>query len=236
MTLQIIPEAALREAQALALWRNYWSPGGLELTHSTAVAMHLDPGSRVLDAGCGSGESSLYLLDALGWNVLAVDGDDFGLSLARDKAKQTGHKLETLKADLLALPLANESFDGIFSQGTTFMFGDQRPVLFQEFHRLLKQDGRLGIGEPMLIQPGYSGVHKDMVTLEETIVALTTAGFSIEQAALHPDGARMWDEFHKPHFNPDGSIRRKELADLVRDWQGGGHEFLGIGVVIASKR
>lgn len=233
--LPLISTEALRTAEKLALWRNYWSPGGLELTHSVALAMNLPTGSHVLDAGCGSGESSYYLQDTLGWNVLAADQGSFGLKLAEDKFKHVGLTLRTINTNLLKFPSPESLYDGIFSQGTFFMFGTARKPLLREWHRILKAGGVIGIGDPMLTRAGKSRHSTEMITLAETVRLIQNAGFTIELAELHPDGARMWEEFHAPHFTPTGEIRRIDMADAIRAWRDDERDLLGIGVVIARK-
>jgi len=233
--LPLIPPETLRQAERLAAWRGYWSPGGLELTHSIAAAMLLPPGATVLDAGCGSGESSVYLVNQFQWTVTAADTDDFGLTLAREKAKQPGLKLETLNADLRSLPVGASTFDGLFSQGTFFMLGQDRAITLDEWHRVLKPGGILGIGEPMLLRPGKSQHSPTQITLDETAALLEDAGFELLVAAMHPAGERLWAEFHAPHFDAERNIRRVELSALIRHWQAE-RDLLGLGVVVGVKR
>ena len=182
--IPLIPPEILRRAEQLAAWRGFWSPGGLELTHSIAAAMSLPPGATVLDAGCGSGEGSVYLADQFQWAVTAVDTDDFGLALAQDKAKQPGLKLGTLNADIRSLPLGNATFDGLFSQGTFFMMGRDRARTLQEWQRVLKSGGILGIGEPMLRRPGNSLHSPTQITLDETKALLENAFRSSETRSI----------------------------------------------------
>ena len=82
--------------------------------------MRLEPRSRVLDLGCGSGRRTIELARR-GHRVLGVDPDERALSVARASAK--GEKLNThfMKADTRAIPYRNEidamvSLDGAFGQ------------------------------------------------------------------------------------------------------------------------
>lgn len=233
-TLEFISQDALHHAAQRALWRGFWSPGGLELTHSLAAAMHLPAGSAVLDAGAGSGESAVYLVEAFGWRVTALDQDDFALALARDKARHPGLPLDTVQAGLLALPFADEHFDGVFSQGSFFMLGEYRAGAAREWARVLKPGGALGIAEPTLTRPGHSAHSPSMVTLEETAELLAGAGLSVELAQLHPHGARLWAEFHAPHLDAAGRVRRPGMEASVRAWEAE-RVLLGLGVLVARK-
>lgn len=234
-SLSLIPPAVLRRAEQLAAWRGFWSPGGLELTYSVAAAMRLPSGASVLDAGCGSGESSVYLLEQFEWTVTAADTDEFALALARNKAKQPGLRLTTLNTDIRSLPFKDAAFDGIFSQGTFFMLGDDRAKTLREWNRVLKVGGVLGIGEPMLGYTGHSLHSPTQITLNETSALLEDAGFKISVAAIHPHSERLWAEFHTPHFDAKGRIRRLELSDLIHHWQDE-RNMLTLGVIAAIKR
>lgn len=237
MTLSSLPRIApntLEHAARLALWRGFWSPGGLELTYSVAAAMQLPAGAQVLDAGAGSGESSVFLTEHFGWRITALDADEFGLSLARDKAKHPGLALNTVRANLLNLPFPIDHFDGVFSQGSFFMLGAQRAQAAVEWSRVLKPGGVLGIGEPTLTHAGKSRHSPEQITLPETAALLDQAGLTVHLSTLHPDGKRLWAEFHEPHLDRGGNVRRPGMEPQIRAWQQE-RELLGLGVLIAYK-
>ena len=54
------------------IWRNS-GPGGLYLVSRLAKALLLQPGSLVIDLGCGHAESSLYLAEKYQAKVIAAD-------------------------------------------------------------------------------------------------------------------------------------------------------------------
>lgn len=232
--LPLISESELHRAGQRALWRGYYAPGGLALTYSVAHAMRLPPRARVLDAGCGSGESSVYLAEHLGWQVTAADGDAFALALARDKAKHPGLTLETVQTDLLDLPFGDATFDGVFSQGTFEMFGEARLQAAREWARVLRPGGVLGLGEATLTRPGPSRRVPTAVTLAQTAAVLEAAGLAVTVAALHPHGQALWAEFHAPHHDRQGQVRRPEMAQAIAQTRQEA-DLLGLGVVVAVK-
>ncbi len=98
-------------------------------------------GLRVLDAGCGGGRYA-RLLAAHGALVLAVD-----LSTAVDKAQSLCAEYENvgiLQADLLDLPLRDESFDFAFSIGVMHHSPDPRKA-FAQVAAKVKRGGRLAV-------------------------------------------------------------------------------------------
>src|SRR5215472_16833661 len=81
------------------------------------TSLRLEPGMRILDAGCGTGET-------LGWLAAAVEPD--GLALGIDLSAnhlRTAHAVLAestvlVQADLQRMPLAVASFDVVWSVNT----------------------------------------------------------------------------------------------------------------------
>jgi len=93
---------------------------------------------RILDAGCGPGVYSEWLLEQ-GALVTGIDANEKMLEHAEDRL--TG-RAELRRANLEE-PLdffSDESFDGIVSPLTVTYIEDQHS-LFREFHRILKETG-----------------------------------------------------------------------------------------------
>lgn len=110
-----------------------------------AVKTGVTPGAlqglRVLDAGCGGGRYA-RLLGRLGAKVMGVD-----LSAAVEKAAAlcAGFpNVAIVQADLLDLPIAEESFDFAFSIGVLHHSPDPRRA-FAEVAKRVKPGGRLAV-------------------------------------------------------------------------------------------
>jgi cyclopropane fatty-acyl-phospholipid synthase-like methyltransferase len=85
---------------------------------------------RVLDAGCGTGENSLFLAGQ-GHPVWAYDLAPLALQQARAKAKKRG--VNTVKwklQDILKLPKAGPRFDTIVDMAVLHAFGDEEWALY----------------------------------------------------------------------------------------------------------
>jgi FkbM family methyltransferase len=63
------------------------------ITKRLLLEIGLQPGMRVLDIGCGSGDVSLLLAEMVGptGSVVGIDRSPAALTLARDRARATGH-------------------------------------------------------------------------------------------------------------------------------------------------
>lgn len=104
----------------------------------------LEPRSRVLDLGCGSGRRTLELARR-GHRVLGVDPDERALALARASAKDEKLNVHFLKAETSAISYRAEldavvSLDGAFGQASSDR-GDLRCL--EGVRRALKPGGKL---------------------------------------------------------------------------------------------
>ncbi len=73
---------------------------------------HAPPPGPVLDLGCGSGWTSLFLARA-GWDVLGVDISERMVEIARDRADAEGSPAEFLVADVEELDLGRRDFAAV---------------------------------------------------------------------------------------------------------------------------
>lgn len=99
--------------------------------------LHEAGGTRVLDAGCGTGRVAIELA-ARGYHVTGVDVDPAMLSTARDKAPE----LAWLQADLADLAaVTDERFDLVVLAGNVMIFvdpGSEGAVLAAAAGRLIE--------------------------------------------------------------------------------------------------
>lgn len=101
----------------------------------------VQPGDRVLDAACGTGDLAIIAAKA-GATVTGLDFSERMLERARRKAPD----IEWIHGDLLALPFPDDSFDS-----ATVGFGVRNvadlPAAIVELRRVLRPGGRLAILE-----------------------------------------------------------------------------------------
>lgn len=112
------------------------------LGQAATAALAPRPGERVLDIGCGAGQTSLALAAAVspGGSVLGVDISRPLLEVARRRAGANGP--DFLEADAQTYPFEPGAFDGAFSRFGVMFFAD--PVAaFSNVRRALKPGGRM---------------------------------------------------------------------------------------------
>ena len=108
----------------------------------TTISEAVQPGDRVLDACCGTGDLALAARNAGAGSVVGVDFSDGMLERARRKAPE----LEWIQADVLALPFEDASFDAAVV-GFGVRNVDDLEAGLRELRRVLRPGGRLGILE-----------------------------------------------------------------------------------------
>jgi SAM-dependent methyltransferase len=105
--------------------------------------------NSVLDHGCGSGRHVLYLARQ-GFEVVGLDIAPTGLSALFQKLVAEEYVSHTTLGDILQLPFADESFDGIIS---VRVIHHNRLALIQrtvdEMRRILKPQGLIWITVPV---------------------------------------------------------------------------------------
>jgi len=101
----------------------------------------VQPGDRVLDGACGTGDLAIIAAKA----GAAVTGLDFSERML-DRARRKSQDVVWVRGDLLALPFSDESFDA-----ATVGFGVRNvadlPAAIAELRRVLRPEGRLAILE-----------------------------------------------------------------------------------------
>jgi SAM-dependent methyltransferase len=109
-----------------------------------AFAGHgVEPGSRVLDAGCGTGRYSMEL-SKRGFQVMGVDSSDQLVAVAEEKAQGLEGRPTFAVADLQHFD-ASTPFDGILCRGVLndVLHHAERDAILQRLARVLRPGGVL---------------------------------------------------------------------------------------------
>lgn len=187
---------------------NWMAPGGLLLASMMAERLSLRPGERVLDLGCGRGQSSVFLASEYGVEVVSLD---LWVSVAERRQAaleaSVGGLVTPMRGDIArGLPSAFGGFDAIFCMQSFHCFGT-RASMVRYLASLLRPRGRICIAQgcfrqepgplPRLFQetdgwhveyekyhsPGWWGNH------------LHSAGtFDVEVSREVPDGDIFWED------------------------------------------
>jgi arsenite methyltransferase len=123
--------------------------GGQDATHTLLDMCQLDATSRVLDVGCGPGNTACLIAEQYGSRVHGVDISEVMIAKATERARRQGlsDKVEFRVADAFELPFEDSWFDVVILESVlTPLPGDKRQAL-AEMVRVLRAGGRIGVNE-----------------------------------------------------------------------------------------
>jgi arsenite methyltransferase len=132
-----VPEATVESFAGVA---NHWALGRVE------------PGSVVLDLGCGAGTDLLIAAQMTGptGRVIGVDMTATMLERARQSATELGlDNVQLHEALIEVLPIADGSVDVVISNGVIDLVPDKDAVL-DEIDRVLRPGGRLQLADVVI--------------------------------------------------------------------------------------
>jgi SAM-dependent methyltransferase len=108
-----------------------------------------DKNSKILDLGCGTGQSSC-LLSRVGYRVTGFDYSQRFIEHARKNFPEVNF----VQGEVTALPFIDDSFDALVTYNTIEHFDDLEKGL-REVARVVKKNGLIIIQAPNLISPKY---------------------------------------------------------------------------------
>jgi SAM-dependent methyltransferase len=172
-----------------AYLRNAFTKGTKQEVDFLVDAMALQPGMRVLDAGCGPGRHALELAGR-GISVVGVDQSEDFIALARTAADERDVQglVSFEVGDVRAVPATND-FDAVIClcQGGFGLLGggDEEHDVFVGFRGALRAGGRLAVtafNPYFVVRDIEAGEHFDAAT-----------GVHHERATLKDDGGTERD-------------------------------------------
>ncbi len=133
------------------IYRDFFGGGGLYLTVRMLRALNLQPGQKVLDLGCGKGETTVYMTQHYEVQVKALDLWTSAEFLTQKfTACGVSTRASAIQMDVTGpLPYAENEFDAIFCMNS-FNFYGANPGFLAHLLKHLRSGGRLCIGGEVL--------------------------------------------------------------------------------------
>jgi ubiquinone/menaquinone biosynthesis C-methylase UbiE len=120
----------------------------------TSEALKLTSGSRLLDAGCGSGQYAVAFAER-GYQVTAVDLAPEMIARARGHAEEHGVEVEWRVGEVARIADADASYDAIHAR-VVLQFVPDVVAALKEFRRVLRPGGRFYASVPGSLSPIYN--------------------------------------------------------------------------------
>ena len=112
-------------------------------------ALQLSPNKRIVELGCGLGETSVYL-SKTGVSVTGLDYAFHAVAAARDIAALNRSAAMFARATMQCLPFANSSIDAVFGINVLHHLSiPDVPLVLSETHRVLRFHGNAVFLEPI---------------------------------------------------------------------------------------
>ncbi len=229
-------------------------PGGLDSTRLMAEKSKIAPDNTILDVGCGSGLSDVFLARNYGCRIVGVDIDIGSLIKARAEAVSNGvgDRVAFKLANANDLPFQNQTFDGAIFQAV-LIFTNKKKALNSVCQKI-RLGGFLGVIELAWKKPPTERI---VTRVRET---LCSAAVNTE---VHEDWIRLmrqhnfrvvYSDLLDHKFDFSGMLRNeglwsslriamkyirnksvkekmKQITSLFKE----AHEYLGYGIYVARK-
>jgi len=197
-------------------------PGGEALTRKAIEKAKLPRGARVLDAGCGEGDTVALLVEHFGFEATGVDLSN--KLIDKGKARHPGLDLRRMEAEFL--DFESRTFDAVIMECSLSVFRLQEDALF-EAYCLLKPGGKLIITDLYLKDPDPKAVAKMLARASEKARRPKIEGACGENerpSFIMLDGAIVVDEltgmleemgFELEHFEDESGALAGFLAQAI---------------------
>ena len=231
MSDQETPSVDERMRQEFNEWADAGKGEGMErehlsITQQTLALMHLKPGLRVLDLGCGAGWASRLLAQAVGGGtqpgqVVGLDVSDEMIRRARANSEGY-HNLLFVVGSAQEIPWREDFFDRVLSVESFYYYGDQDGALDEVF-RVMAPNGELYILINLYKENHYSlrwvdglKVPVQVRSEQEYVDLLKKHGFKDARAVRIPDLTPTPEEYSGKWFKDAAELREfKRIGALL---------------------
>ncbi len=196
-------------------------PGCDESTlKALSLCRGLPPRPAVLDIGCGPGMQTVALAKACNGLITAVDVFQEYLDALQVRAEAAGvaERIETLTADMSALPFGPESFDLIWAEGSAYIMGFETALV--AWRRFLRPAGCIAASELVWLRPDppaevtefFASEYPAMADVETNVETVRQCGYEPLGHFTLPDAA-WWEHYYTPLAAKLPTLRERYAGD-----------------------
>ena len=116
-------------------------PGGFHLTKQLLNKETIDRSFHILDAGCGTGQTSAYISEKYNCKISALDCNKVMIEKAKNRIKKLELPITIVHGTVENLPFPTSTFDVVLSESVLAF--TNIPKSLSEFVRVIKTNGSL---------------------------------------------------------------------------------------------
>ncbi|RLL46565.1 class I SAM-dependent methyltransferase [Oceanobacillus piezotolerans] len=167
-------------------------PGGLALTKQLLAKEKINKATKILDVGCGTGQTAAYLAEMYGCQISAIDASATMIKKAKNRFRQLNVPVQSTVGYLEDMPYQENQFDILLAE-SVFIFTNLALSL-PACKRALKPNGKLIAIEMVIESPLPENEANEiqefyqisqLLTSEEWTKIFKQTGFTVIEV-LHP--------------------------------------------------
>jgi SAM-dependent methyltransferase len=226
------------------------NPSSAEKMLEVGKSLRLEPGSRIIDFGCGFGEELALWGEHFGISGVGIEIRPYACERAARKMTERGldGRIQIACANGAEYAYPAHSFDAAVCLGASFIWNGF-PSALRALKDAIQPSGRLAIGEPYWLSDSvpfsYKESQADIRAENELLQMIRQEGFDLENIvrASHDD----WDRYECGNWaglirwldeNPASSTDRQQVIDHLRAAQDEylqyGRQYLGWAVYVLA--
>lgn len=191
----------------------------LRMTRKVTDTLGLRPGEHLLDAGCGPGETAVYVARTADVRVTGITVSGFEIDRANQRAEAGGvsDRVTVQYGDFTALSFPDGTFDAVLALESLQNAPDLGQAL-GELYRVLRPGGRISLSdfslesarEPQRIRQFMAAIKlRELPTLAQWLDHLRATGFEVEEYTQC--GPRVFGR--KANYVEAALVRQRELVE-----------------------
>ncbi|WP_462163270.1 MerR family transcriptional regulator [Pseudoalteromonas xiamenensis] len=180
-----------------------WGPGSEDDTRKAFNSLGFKP-QRILEIGCGNGNSTLRLAKLSDAHIVAIDNEQSALDRLSAKIAllSLDARISTHCMSMTDLEFADGRFDLIWAEASIYVMGVQNAL--QQWKRVLNENGCIVFSDLVWLseqrsdaaQMFWNGEYPDMQNVATRISLIEKAGYQIIESFTLSENA--WKQYYVP--------------------------------------